>query len=196
MRNTDTTNAGKRWKELTAERIARYNQNPKLCKQCSNPLPYKEHFRQRFCSRRCSGLYNNPCHPLRYCKKCKSVLSPATKGEYCIKCYAIVQTEDVIEKGLPMTPHRIRSYLIRVRGHRCEQCKLETWLGKPIPLDNHHKDGVWENNDLDNLELLCKNCHALTDSYGSKNIGNGRPFTKKCKASNIIVTKSIRAPVV
>ena len=103
----------------------------------------------------------------------------------------VADTEAAIENGTPMTPLRLRKYLKRVRGHKCEECKLETWFGEPIPLDTHHLDGKWENNNLDNLKLLCKNCHAITDTYGSKNNGNGRPFTKKCKATNIIVSKTI-----
>lgn len=42
-----------------------------------------------------------------------------------------------------------------------------TWLDMPIPLELHHKDGevIGPNNLLQNIELLCPNCHALTDNY-------------------------------
>jgi 5-methylcytosine-specific restriction endonuclease McrA len=66
--------------------------------------------------------------------------------------------------------------LIALRGHRCENCNNITWLNKPIPLEIHHKDGDSLNNELDNLQLLCPNCHALTDNYRGRNINNG---TKK-----------------
>lgn len=49
--------------------------------------------------------------------------------------------------------------------------KLSEWMGKPIPLELHHKDGNHYNNDLSNLEILCPNCHAQTDNYRGKNIG-------------------------
>lgn len=62
------------------------------------------------------------------------------------------------------------SYL---RGYRCEKCGLSEWLDKDIPLEIHHKDGNSLNNELCNLELLCPNCHAFTDSYRGKNINNG-----------------------
>jgi predicted HNH restriction endonuclease len=45
-------------------------------------------------------------------------------------------------------------------------------LKKPIPLELHHKDGNRYNNSLNNLMLLCPNCHALTDNYRAKNINN------------------------
>ena len=56
-----------------------------------------------------------------------------------------------------------------IKEHRCEQCKRIQWQGDPIPLELHHKDGDRTNNTLENLELLCPNCHSLTDNYrGSK----------------------------
>ena len=55
------------------------------------------------------------------------------------------------------------------KEHKCECCGLSEWLGQPIPLELHHKDGDRNNNTLDNYELLCPNCHAFTDSYRGKN---------------------------
>lgn len=55
------------------------------------------------------------------------------------------------------------------KQRKCERCGLTEWCGEPIPLQLHHKDGDHNNNHLDNLEALCPNCHALTDSYRGKN---------------------------
>jgi hypothetical protein len=70
------------------------------------------------------------------------------------------------------TAHAIDA-LSFLRGHRCERCNSEQWLGTPIPLEVHHKDGNSLNNEIDNLELLCPNCHTLTKNYRGKNINNG-----------------------
>ena len=51
----------------------------------------------------------------------------------------------------------------------CEQCGLTEWQGRPISLELHHKNGNNRDNRLDNLMLLCPNCHALTDSCRGKN---------------------------
>lgn len=59
-----------------------------------------------------------------------------------------------------------------LRGHRCERCGLSEWLHEKIALEIHHKDGDSLNNTLDNLELLCPNCHALTENYRGKNINH------------------------
>ncbi len=54
---------------------------------------------------------------------------------------------------------------------RCEICKLDEWLGRPIPLQLDHINGDRTDNRLENLRLLCPNCHAQTDTYCGKNIG-------------------------
>lgn len=51
----------------------------------------------------------------------------------------------------------------------CEICQNDSWLGQPIPLELHHKNGNKEDNSLVNLQILCPNCHALTDNYRGKN---------------------------
>ena len=71
--------------------------------------------------------------------------------------------EDVIE-----TPSSRKLCLIKERGHECENCYLTEWCGEPIPLEQHHKDDDKNNNVRSNLELLCPNCHALTDNYRGK----------------------------
>lgn len=60
-----------------------------------------------------------------------------------------------------------------LRGYRCEKCGLEEWQDKQIPLEVHHIDGDGLNSVLSNLQILCPNCHALTDNYKGKNINTG-----------------------
>ena len=53
--------------------------------------------------------------------------------------------------------------------HKCNNCKLSKWLGKDIPLELEHKNGINNDNRIENLEFLCPNCHAFTSTYRSKN---------------------------
>ena len=62
----------------------------------------------------------------------------------------------------------VRRNLIRERSHKCEECDLSEWRSFPITLEIHHIDGDRTNNSLSNLQLLCCNCHALTDFWRNK----------------------------
>lgn len=75
--------------------------------------------------------------------------------------------------GVAIKSSKAIDALVFIRGHRCEGCGEEQWLGQPIPLEVHHEDGDQLNNEMENLKLLCPNCHALTDNYRGKNINTG-----------------------
>lgn len=62
--------------------------------------------------------------------------------------------------------------IVALRGRRCECCKLERWNDDLIPLEIHHIDGDKLNNVLENLQVLCPNCHAQTDNWRGKNINH------------------------
>lgn len=80
-------------------------------------------------------------------------------------------TGQLWSRDLYEVPHSSRGtaawkrYLIGTRGHKCERCKNEAWLGAPIPLELEHIDGNRTNNSEHNCLLLCPNCHALTPTY-------------------------------
>ena len=59
-----------------------------------------------------------------------------------------------------------------IKDHKCEKCCNLIWNGKPIPLELHHLDGNRFNHCIENLQLLCPNCHSQTDTYKSKNTLN------------------------
>lgn len=65
---------------------------------------------------------------------------------------------------------QMKPHLVKIRGHKCESCNLDEWLDKPITLEIHHIDGDRTNNNPDNLQLLCPNCHSYTDNWKSRNI--------------------------
>lgn len=75
--------------------------------------------------------------------------------------------------------------LIALRGQKCEQCGLTEWLGQSINLEIHHKNGDRSDNTLENLILLCPNCHSYTNSFCYK--------TKKIKVTEEDFVQSLKA---
>ena len=104
---------------------------------------------------------------------------------------------DYIESGDFIQSHMLKIKLIEdgVKEHKCENCGLGDWLGNKISLELHHIDGNRFNNELNNLQILCPNCHSMTDNYsGKKNIKEiklKKPKTKKCNCGNLISDNAI-----
>ena len=79
--------------------------------------------------------------------------------------------EEYLRNSQDIQSNKVRIKLLRegYKEHKCENCGLTEWLGQPIPLELHHKDGNRNHNEIENYQLLCPNCHAFTDSYRGKN---------------------------
>lgn len=86
------------------------------------------------------------------------------------------------DENKSINTYSIKNKLFRynLKNKICEVCKNTIWQNKEIPLELHHKDGNRWNNKLDNLMILCPNCHAQTNNYCSNNIVK-RNKTKKTK---------------
>jgi DNA-binding CsgD family transcriptional regulator/5-methylcytosine-specific restriction endonuclease McrA len=66
---------------------------------------------------------------------------------------------------------KARLLMADLKGAGCEECGLTEWRSSPISLELHHVNGQGEDNRLENLRLLCPNCHSQTDTWGGRNKG-------------------------
>lgn len=73
----------------------------------------------------------------------------------------------------------LRNALKERDGHQCAMCGLSQWLGKAIVLELDHMDGNYNNNQKENLRMVCPNCHSVTPTYKNRNKGKGRPHRRK-----------------
>jgi hypothetical protein len=53
---------------------------------------------------------------------------------------------------------------------KCYCCGITEWMGKKAPLELEHINGVHNDNRLENLTILCANCHSQTEFFRGRNI--------------------------
>jgi len=145
---------------------------------------------REFCTQSCAATFNNKLVKWKErneCKNCKT-LCKKRKAIYCsnncqqehrystfINAWLEGKDSGVRNNGMSTAP-MIKRYLRLTFGDKCMQCgwdKVHSITNK-VPIQLDHIDGNAENNNLNNLRLLCPNCHSLTSTFGSLNRGNGR----------------------
>lgn len=74
--------------------------------------------------------------------------------------------------GAPYQSGKIKALLFNgdVKYKVCEICGIEEWQNQVIIFELHHVDGDATNNEIQNLQILCPNCHSQTKNFRGKNI--------------------------
>lgn len=116
-------------------------------------------------------------------KKClfcgKELTTEQRHNKYCShECEVQARHKEYIKKWLNLgqfekkpLPYSIRNFLLEQKENKCELCgwdKINPTTNKS-PLEIHHIDGNYLNNTLENLQILCPNCHSLTSNYKALN---------------------------
>lgn len=127
-----------------------HNQKDKKhCPICQTQVPQ----RSTFCSQKCWWEHTYK----EYIKEWKKGNRDGKSGQFSISKH-------------------IRRYLFEKHDSKCDKCGWSEVnpMTQKIPLQINHIDGDYTNNRESNLELLCPNCHSLTETFGILNKGNGR----------------------
>ncbi|MBV9849077.1 MAG: DUF2116 family Zn-ribbon domain-containing protein [Armatimonadetes bacterium] len=164
------------------------------CAQCGKEIPPNKR-QNKFCDRTCSARFNNKGvtrHGNKrgsvLCLRCGQPILNRGKRYCSLRCASTRRADETeqrilggISGGGRIAAGTLRAYLIKTRGERCEMCgwdkKHPVTGGCPLEVD--HIDGDATNHRLDNLRLLCPNCHALTPTFRNLNKGNGRAYRRK-----------------
>lgn len=100
----------------------------------------------------------------------------------------VIPIENYLKKGTTIGSNKLKNKLFEsgLKEKICEnpKCKRTKWNGLEIPLQLHHIDGDRHNNELNNLQILCANCHSQTDNFAGKSLRKEK--TKPNKRKKII----------
>lgn len=98
----------------------------------------------------------------KLCKKC----NPPTRPKEKIDFHKVLLGEIIIKYY-----NSFRKFLLKtgLKQNKCDDCGISKWRGKPLIVQIHHDDGNIYNNKLENLKMLCPNCHSQTPTWGTKN---------------------------
>lgn len=128
---------------------------------------------------------------MKFCKRCGKLLTSTQKNNiYCSQeCANLAKSDKKIQqwlngewngiRGSNQLSSTIREYLLKESNYSCEICgwnKINPVTHKS-PLEIHHKDGNCMNNSKENLQVLCPNCHSLTENYKALNKNSDRERT-------------------
>lgn len=84
--------------------------------------------------------------------------------------------EILVENSAYRDRNRLKLRLLRegVLRYACGQCGIGAWQGLPLALELDHINGIGDDHRLENIRLLCPNCHSQTDTYCGRNTARAR----------------------
>ena len=167
-------------KEAYKEKHGEVTVEKKVCCVCGKPLPRKK---KKYCSKKCQKQVEQEFCEIK-CENCGKIFKGRQGRKYCSnRCSSEHRKEKLIDdwkNGKHIIseksdfPESIRNYILENAGYKCENCGFEGYnkkSGRTI-LQIHHIDGDSNNNNENNLIVLCPNCHAMTENYMGLNRGH------------------------
>lgn len=76
-------------------------------------------------------------------------------------------------------------YRLKLKENKCEKCGISEWQGNSINCELHHINGNPTDNRIENLQILCPNCHSQTDNFRSRN--RSKVMSAQKETSNVEV---------
>jgi 5-methylcytosine-specific restriction endonuclease McrA len=88
-----------------------------------------------------------------------------------------IPLDDLLASGRIRNRGNLKARILAagLKDGSCEECGLTEWRGRPLSMALHHVNGDGSDNRLDNLRLLCPNCHSQTENFAGKGVRRLRP---------------------
>lgn len=95
-----------------------------------------------------------------------------------------IPLEEILVKNRPYSSDRLKNRLIAegLKENKCEnpECGITNWHGHELKFHLHHINGDHNDNRLENLILLCPNCHSLTENYSGRKLKSEQKYCPDC----------------
>jgi hypothetical protein len=128
--------------------------------------------------------YYDEGHSIRACARrfgfCLESWHRAVRAGLLVSRPAGAPIETYLVRGRRTNRSHLKQRLLAagLKENHCERCGIEKWLGEPLSMALHHINGDGLDNRLENLSLLCPNCHSQTPNFSGRNVRMGRLATR------------------
>lgn len=157
----------------------------KACLHCSAVIPSERRWALVFCNNSCSAKYSNARRRSRAVRCACAYCGASCKrrgGKFCsIKCQRAMEFDERYKQWMDGALNdswigykTLGKFIARRDGYQCSECSVSEWNGKPLTLQNEHKNGNGVDHSPSNVCLICPNCHSQTSTFAGRNRGNGR----------------------
>lgn len=103
------------------------------------------------------------------------------------------RSELVLGENSTVPSARLKKSLLEfgIIDNQCSMCGISKWRGNELCIELDHINGKSNDDRIENLRMLCPNCHSQTDTFKGKNRGKHK-LAKQCKCGKSISPRSKR----
>lgn len=83
----------------------------------------------------------------------------------------VIPIEELLVDGRMTSRGHLKNRLAK-EGYstdKCWKCGISEWQGEPLSMHLHHINGKNMDNRVENIQILCPNCHSQTDTFAGRN---------------------------
>lgn len=103
-----------------------------------------------------------------------------------------IPLESILIRGSSYNRVELKRRLIKesLLEEKCYECGISSeWNGKRLSLQLDHINGICNDNRLENLRLLCPNCHSQTETFAGRRVSYGKIELFSCLQCYVPITK-------